>query len=63
MVLVLNFHSRYPSVVDACLLSMGSAFVGTDRSTYSLIAKKRVQDWSNGPVGLVKWGYIGADDH
>jgi len=53
----------YPSVIDACLLAHASAFVGTDKSTYSLIAKRRVQDWANGPVRMVRWGNVGADDH
>jgi hypothetical protein len=54
---------RYPAVFDATMLSLASAFVGTDRSTYSLLAKKRVQTWRNGPTRFVKWGFKGADDH
>jgi len=58
-----KYGAWYPSILDACMMAMGSAFVGTDRSTYSLIAKRRVEDWAGGPARLVKWGFIGADDH
>jgi len=58
-----KYNIWYPAVLDATMLSLASAFVGTDRSTYSLLAKKRVQTWRNGPARFVRWGEVGADDH
>ena len=66
-----QFACRYPSLLDAAMLSLAQGFVGTDRSTYSLLAKRRVEDWAgNGDSGgwdqglgvMVKWGWKGADD-
>lgn len=42
---------------------MGRAFVGTDRSTMSMVAARRVEDWQDGPAVYVRWGHPGADDH
>lgn len=53
----------YPVVLDAVLQSMGMGFVGTDRSTFSHMARYRVADWNHGAARMVKWGYIGADKH
>ncbi|KAE9398471.1 hypothetical protein BT96DRAFT_1020127 [Gymnopus androsaceus JB14] len=53
----------HPVLVDATIQSGGIGFVGTDRSTMSIMAKRRVQSWQNGITALVKWGYVGADDH
>lgn len=53
---------RYPVLLDAVLQSQGSAFVGTDRSTMSMLSGRRVEDWHGGPVRHVKWGTPGADD-
>ena len=50
-------------VLDACIQSMASGFVGTAHSTVSLISERRVQEWSGGPTRMVKWGKLGADDH
>lgn len=55
--------SRHPVLIDAAIQSGGVGFVGTDRSTMSIIAMRRVQSWQNGITALVKWGHIGADDH
>ncbi|KAJ7109973.1 hypothetical protein C8R44DRAFT_842428 [Mycena epipterygia] len=52
----------YPVLLDAVLQSQGSAFVGTDRSTMSMLSGRRVADWHDGPVRHVKWGTPGADD-
>ena len=50
-------------VLDACIQSMASGFVGTAHSTVSLISERRVQEWSGGPTRMVRWGKLGADDH
>lgn len=39
---------RYPALIDAVVQSMGIGFVGTARSTMSLVAAKRVEDWNGG---------------
>ncbi|RPD59329.1 hypothetical protein L226DRAFT_548405 [Lentinus tigrinus ALCF2SS1-7] len=51
----------YPVVLDAVIQSMGMGFVGTDRSTFSHMARMRVTDWNHGAARMVKWGHIGAD--
>ncbi|KAI0785042.1 hypothetical protein C8Q75DRAFT_723287 [Abortiporus biennis] len=53
----------FPVVLDAAIQSNGLGFVGTDRSTFSVLSKRRVQDWHNGATRMVKWGKKGADDH
>ncbi|KAI0668727.1 hypothetical protein C8Q78DRAFT_1071184 [Trametes maxima] len=58
-----RFGNWYPVILDAVVQSMAIGFVGTDRSTFSHMARRRVTDWNNGAVRLVKWGTIGADDH
>lgn len=39
---------RYPALIDAVVQSMGVGFVGTARSTMSLVARRRVEDWNGG---------------
>ncbi|KAK7064106.1 hypothetical protein R3P38DRAFT_2491061 [Favolaschia claudopus] len=53
----------YPVLIDAVIQSQGAGFVGTDRSTMSIIAARRAESWQNGPNRMVKWGTPGADDH
>ncbi|KAJ7886028.1 hypothetical protein B0H13DRAFT_2343047 [Mycena leptocephala] len=53
----------YPILIDAAIQSGGLGFVGTDRSTVSLMARKRVATWHGGAVRTVMWGHPGADDH
>ncbi|KAF9654199.1 hypothetical protein BDM02DRAFT_3182029 [Thelephora ganbajun] len=53
----------YPVIIDAIVQSKGMGFVGTDRSTFSIISRRRVEDWQRGVARTVKWGYRGADDH
>ncbi|KAF7302714.1 hypothetical protein HMN09_00906300 [Mycena chlorophos] len=53
----------FPILIDAVVQSMGAGFVGTARSTVSMLAGKRVQSWRDGPTAMVKWGKPGADDH
>jgi len=53
----------YPVLIDAVIQSNGAGFVGTDRSTMTVMAKRRVQSWHDGPVRITKWGTSTADDH
>ena len=39
---------RYPVVLDAVVQSMAIGFVGTDRSTFSIMGRRRVSDWNRG---------------
>ncbi|KIK70678.1 hypothetical protein GYMLUDRAFT_32719 [Collybiopsis luxurians FD-317 M1] len=57
------FGDWYPVLIDAAIQSAGAGFVGTDRSTMSIMAMRRVQSWQGGATRLVKWGHAGADDH
>ncbi|KAI0369986.1 hypothetical protein BV20DRAFT_996130 [Pilatotrama ljubarskyi] len=58
-----QYGNWYPVILDAVVQSMSVGFVGTDRSTFSHMARRRVSDWNHGAVRLVKWGTVGADDH
>ncbi|KAL0572931.1 hypothetical protein V5O48_009044 [Marasmius crinis-equi] len=58
-----KYGDWYPPLIDAAIQSRGIGFVGTDRSTMSVIAKRRVETWSNGVTRLVRWGTPDADDH
>ncbi|KAI0690914.1 hypothetical protein BC835DRAFT_1280090 [Cytidiella melzeri] len=53
----------HPLVIDSAIQSNGLGFVGTDRSTFSTLSRRRVMDWHDGAVRMVKWGWKGADDH
>ncbi|KAJ6575269.1 hypothetical protein B0H19DRAFT_635080 [Mycena capillaripes] len=53
----------YPLLIDAVIQSQGIGFVGTDRSTMSIVAGRRVASWQKGPYRLVKWGTPTADEH
>lgn len=52
----------YPALIDAVVQSMGIGFVGTARSTMSLVAARRVEDWNGGISRQVSWGRNGADN-
>ncbi|KAG2022927.1 hypothetical protein CC2G_000641 [Coprinopsis cinerea AmutBmut pab1-1] len=58
-----RYGTWYPVLIDAGIQSSGMGFVGTDRSTMSILARRRVQSWQDGSVRTVKWGKVGADDH
>lgn len=45
----------YPPILDAVAQSLGKGFVGTDRSTMTMVAMKRVQDWNAGVVDAVSF--------
>lgn len=57
------WHYRYGLFIDAVIQSGGEGFVGTDRSTMSMMARRRVQSWREGAVRTVKWGQPNSDDH
>ena len=54
---------RYPVLIDAVIQSGGAGFVGTDRSTMTILARRRVQSWRDGVTRIVKWGTPEADNH
>lgn len=58
-----NHGQWYMPLLDACIHSMAIGFVGTAESTFSLLSKRRVEDWNNGVTRVVKWGFPGADNH
>ncbi|KAH7916414.1 hypothetical protein BJ138DRAFT_468258 [Hygrophoropsis aurantiaca] len=53
----------YPVLIDAVIQSSGAGFVGTDGSTMTTLARRRVESWQDGPTRVVRWGRPGADDH
>ncbi|KAI0715410.1 hypothetical protein C8Q76DRAFT_730622 [Earliella scabrosa] len=57
------FGKWYPVILDAAIQSNALGFVGTDRSTYSILSRRRVETWHDGATRTVMWGYKGADDH
>ncbi|CAE6409702.1 unnamed protein product [Rhizoctonia solani] len=58
-----KYGKWYPVVLDAVFQSLGAGFVGTDRSTMSLLSQLRVESWHNGIGALVRWGSPNADAH
>ena len=58
-----SLHYRYPVILDAAIQSLGLGFVGTEHSTFSILSKRRVQDWHGGASRMVKWGFKDADAH
>lgn len=59
----MSTNYRYPVLIDAVIQSSGVGFIGTDRSTMSVLARRRVESWQDGAVRIVKWGKPDADDH
>jgi len=53
----------YPTFIDAAIQSRALGFVGTARSTMSLIARRRVESWNDGATRTVQWGKPNSDDH
>ncbi|EJT99009.1 hypothetical protein DACRYDRAFT_101597 [Dacryopinax primogenitus] len=45
----------YSPLLDAIFHSLAAGFVGTDQSTMSLLAARRVEEWNDGPVGFLLW--------
>jgi len=58
-----DYGRWYPVLIDAVIQSNGIGFVGTDRSTMSEMGRRRSESWHDGATRMVKWGFIGADDH
>ena len=58
-----KYGAFYPVILDAVVQSFAVGFVGTDRSTFSTLARRRVADWNGGVVRMVKWGSEDADAH
>ncbi|KAB5592605.1 hypothetical protein CTheo_3931 [Ceratobasidium theobromae] len=58
-----KYGKWYPVILDAVFQSMGAGFVGTDRSTMTLLSQRRVEDWNGGLSAAVRWGTPSADDH
>ncbi|KAJ7693092.1 hypothetical protein B0H17DRAFT_1060748 [Mycena rosella] len=52
----------YPMFIDAVIHAGAAGFVGTDTSTVSILARRRVES-RGGVTEMVKWGKPGADDH
>lgn len=57
------YGNWYTILIDAIIHSKSAGFVGTKRSTVSVLAGTRVQSWQNGSTRMVQWGKPGADDH
>ncbi|KAJ7186083.1 hypothetical protein C8R46DRAFT_937736 [Mycena filopes] len=52
----------YPIFIDAVIQGAAFGFVGTDRSTVSIMARRRVSS-RGGEAEMVKWGRPHADQH
>ncbi|KDR85480.1 hypothetical protein GALMADRAFT_53717 [Galerina marginata CBS 339.88] len=57
------YGNWYPVLIDAVVQSRGLGFIGTDRSTMSVLARRRTESWQDGAVRTVKWGRPESDDH
>ncbi|THV07510.1 hypothetical protein K435DRAFT_847933 [Dendrothele bispora CBS 962.96] len=53
----------YPVLIDAVIQSGGLGFVGTDKSTMSILARRRAQEWHDATYRMVRWGSADADLH
>ncbi|KDQ07960.1 hypothetical protein BOTBODRAFT_38399 [Botryobasidium botryosum FD-172 SS1] len=58
-----RYGKWYLPVLDAVIQSMGAGLVGTDHSTMSIVAGRRVESWNGGIYRLVRWGGPDADAH
>jgi hypothetical protein len=48
-------------LLDSVFQSMAIGFVGTQQSSFSLIARLRVETWNGGVSRTVQWGSKDAD--
>lgn len=51
----------WPTLIDAACQSMAAGFVGTEGSTMSLLALKRVREWNGGVGVLVSIGPLAIE--
>ncbi|KAJ7751242.1 hypothetical protein DFH07DRAFT_774856 [Mycena maculata] len=54
------YRDWYPILIDAVIQSKSAGFVGTARTTMSILW---VESWQDGAARMVQWGKPGADDH
>jgi hypothetical protein len=47
--------NRYPVFIDAVVQGGAHGFLGTQGSTMSLLAVRRVEDWQGGIGRMVQW--------
>lgn len=48
---------RFPTILDQAVQALAPGFVGTDRSTFSLVSRLRVQAWHEvHATRIVNWG-------
>ncbi|KAF5368391.1 hypothetical protein D9758_002236 [Tetrapyrgos nigripes] len=58
-----RYGDWHPVLIDAVIQSGALGFVGTARSTMSVLAIRRVEDWNGGVARMTQWGTVNADDH
>lgn len=50
---------RYPIFIDVAIQARSKGFLGTQGSTLSLLALRRVHDWHDGLGKLIPWNQFG----
>ncbi|KAF6754171.1 hypothetical protein DFP72DRAFT_899560 [Ephemerocybe angulata] len=50
-----RYGEWYPVLIDTTALSIGSGFVGTKSSTFSVLTARRVEDWNGGLTDMVDY--------
>ncbi|KZO99639.1 hypothetical protein CALVIDRAFT_354484 [Calocera viscosa TUFC12733] len=50
-----RYGEWYSPLLDAIFHSSGAGFVGTDSSTMSMLAARRVAEWNDGPSAFLQW--------
>ncbi|TFK44309.1 hypothetical protein BDQ12DRAFT_620263 [Crucibulum laeve] len=50
-----RYGQWYPIIVDVVAQSLAAGFVGTSPSTFSLVSKRRVEVWNDGPTRMVAY--------
>ncbi|KAJ7125778.1 hypothetical protein C8R43DRAFT_1075303 [Mycena crocata] len=58
-----TYGKWYPVFIDAAIQSGSIGLVGTELSTVSKIAYKRIRSWHGGAARMVRWGPLGSDEH
>ncbi|KZT51347.1 hypothetical protein CALCODRAFT_503652 [Calocera cornea HHB12733] len=52
----------YSPLLDGIFHSLAAGFVGTDQSTMSLLAARRVEEWNAGPTAFLMWVGVAEED-